>query len=73
MERNMLGICLRDKVRNEDIKRRTGTKYVIERISNLKLSWDGHVSRNTKINRQQPPFCEPGKRPEHVEDQQQDE
>ena len=47
MERSMLGLTLRDRVRNEEIRRRTGVTDVIERIAWLKWNWAGHVARMT--------------------------
>lgn len=46
MERAMLGVSLRDRIRNEEIRERTGVVDVIERIARLKRQWAGHVARN---------------------------
>lgn len=46
MERAMLKISLRDKIRNEEIRRRTGVADVIERVARQKWQWAGHVARN---------------------------
>jgi len=46
IERAMLGISLRDKIRNEEIKRRTRVCEVVGRIARLKWRWAGHVARN---------------------------
>lgn len=45
MERAMLGISLRDRQRNEDIRQRTRVVDVIERFAELKWQWVGHVAR----------------------------
>lgn len=45
MERVMLGIGLRDRKRNEDIRQKTRVTDVIERIAELKWQWVGHVAR----------------------------
>ena len=42
MERAMLEISLRERIRNENIRRRTGVIDVIER-SKLKWQWVGHI------------------------------
>ena len=43
----MLGVFLRDKIRNEEIRRRTGVTDIARRISLLKWQWAGHVARRT--------------------------
>lgn len=45
MERQMLGISLRDKIRSEDIRRRTNVTDILERVARLKWQWVGHVAR----------------------------
>jgi hypothetical protein len=45
MERAMLGISLRDKKRNEWIRRKTGMTDVIHKVKSLKWEWAGHVAR----------------------------
>ena len=47
MERAMLGISLRDRLRNEEIRRRTKVTDIALRISKLKWQWAGHVCRRT--------------------------
>ncbi|CAG9837260.1 unnamed protein product [Diabrotica balteata] len=47
MERSMLGITLRDRITNEDIRRRTGVTDIIEKIARLKWRWAGHIARMT--------------------------
>lgn len=49
MERSMLGITLRDRMSNEDLRRRTRVTDVIIRIAKLKWSWAGHVARLSDI------------------------
>ncbi|XP_048522724.1 uncharacterized protein LOC125504564 [Dendroctonus ponderosae] len=51
MERSMLGISLRDKIRNTEIRRKTKVKDMIEHVAELKWQWAGHVARqNTKVD-----------------------
>jgi hypothetical protein len=45
MERSMLGVTRRDKIRNEDLRSRTGVKDVIEKVTEAKGKWAGHVAR----------------------------
>lgn len=54
IERTMLGIHLRDHIRNEEIRSKTKVKDVMERIATLKWSWVGHVARqdDTKWTKQ---------------------
>ena len=47
MERSMLGLNLRDHVKNEDLRRRSGVTDIIERIAILKWNWVGHMARRT--------------------------
>ena len=47
IERRMLGVSLRDRIRNEELRRRSKIKDVIERIAELKWSWAGHVARQS--------------------------
>lgn len=47
MERSLLGITLKDRVRNRENHRRAGADYIIEHITKQKLRWAGHI-----INRQ---------------------
>ncbi|CAK1604627.1 unnamed protein product [Parnassius mnemosyne] len=47
MERAMLGVSLRDKLRNEDIRSRTRITDIAQRISKLKWQWAGHIARRT--------------------------
>ncbi|CAH2262742.1 jg14966 [Pararge aegeria aegeria] len=41
MERAMLGVSLRDQVRNEEIRRRTRVTDIAQRIAKLKWQWAG--------------------------------
>lgn len=47
MERAMLGVSLRDRIRNEVIRQRTKVIDIAYRISKLKWQWAGHISRRT--------------------------
>ncbi|CAB3240548.1 unnamed protein product [Arctia plantaginis] len=47
MERAMLGVSLRDRIRNEVIRQRTKVTDIAYRISKLKWQWAGHISRRT--------------------------
>ncbi|CAG9565546.1 unnamed protein product [Danaus chrysippus] len=47
MERAMLGVSLRDQIRNEEIRRRTGVTDIARRIAVLKWQWAGHIARRT--------------------------
>ncbi|CAH2239275.1 jg21902 [Pararge aegeria aegeria] len=45
MERAMLGISLRDQIRNVEIRRRTRVTDIAKRIAKLKWQWAGHIIR----------------------------
>ena len=45
MERSMLGLTLRDRITNTELRRRSGVTDAIKKISNLKWNWAGHVAR----------------------------
>ncbi|CAH2083561.1 unnamed protein product [Euphydryas editha] len=47
MERAMLGVSLKDRIRNETIRERTKVTDVAQRISTLKWQWAGHLCRRT--------------------------
>ena len=47
MERKMLNIKLKDKIRNTVIRQRTQIKDVTEKITKTKWSWAGHIARMT--------------------------
>lgn len=48
MERSMLGLKLRDKVRNIDIRSKTKLTDILSRIDRLKWRWTGHMLRCRK-------------------------
>ena len=43
--RKMLGISWQDKVRNEEVLRRTGERNMMDIITERRLRWFGHVER----------------------------
>ena len=45
MERAILSITLRDRIPNDEIRRRTRVTDVVERVAHLKWSWAGHIAR----------------------------
>ena len=45
MERLLLNIAKRDKIRNEIIRCKTGVKDIIERVWCMRGHWAGHVAR----------------------------
>ena len=45
MERPMLGVSLRDRIRNEEIRRTTKIVDIALRTSKLKWQWAGHITR----------------------------
>ena len=45
MERSMLGITIGDKIRNTEIRRRTGVLDAVKRIATAKWNWAGHIAR----------------------------
>jgi hypothetical protein len=47
MERAMLGVSLRDRIRNQVIRQRVKVTDIAHRISMLKWQWAGHISRGT--------------------------
>ncbi|CAH2245094.1 jg15932 [Pararge aegeria aegeria] len=47
MERAMLGLSLRDQIRNEEIRRRTRVTDIAQRVAKLKWKWAGHIARRT--------------------------
>ena len=44
-QRRLLGITWRDKVRNEDIRKKTGSRKLEDIIKERRLRWLGHVLR----------------------------
>ena len=53
-QRRLLGITWRDKVRNEDISKKTGSRKLEDIIKERRLRWLGHVLRmdNSRTARQ---------------------
>ncbi|CAH2233307.1 jg6231 [Pararge aegeria aegeria] len=47
MERAMLGVSLRDQIRNEEIRRRTRVTDIAQRVAKLKWQWAGYIARRT--------------------------
>jgi hypothetical protein len=47
MERAMLGVFLRDRIRNDEIRKRTKVTDIARRIADLKWQWAGHIARRT--------------------------
>ena len=45
IERSLLNITKRDKIRNEIIRSKTGVKDIIERVQCMTGQWAGHVAR----------------------------
>ncbi|CAH2243649.1 jg26124 [Pararge aegeria aegeria] len=43
----MLGVSLRDQIRNEEIRRRTRVTDIAQRVAKLKWKWAGHIARRT--------------------------
>ena len=53
-QRRLLGITWRDKVRNEDTRKKTGSRKLEDIIKERRLRWLGHVLRmdNSRTDRQ---------------------
>ena len=47
MERSLLDVSLKDKIRNTVLRERTKLTDAVERMANLKWNWAGHVARLT--------------------------
>ncbi|CAH2268372.1 jg15826 [Pararge aegeria aegeria] len=45
MERAMLGVSLRDRIRNVEIRRRTKVTDIAQQVAKLKWQWAGHIVR----------------------------
>ncbi|CAH2232298.1 jg21680 [Pararge aegeria aegeria] len=45
MERAMIGVSLRDRIRNVEIRRRTRVTDIAQRVAKLKWQWAGHIVR----------------------------
>jgi hypothetical protein len=41
----ILRISIKDRIRNEDVRKQLGTKYGVQTAVQLKWKWGGHVSR----------------------------
>ncbi|CAH2229986.1 jg17506 [Pararge aegeria aegeria] len=46
-EKAMLGLSLRDQIRNEEICRRTRVTGIAQRVVKLRWQWVGHIARRT--------------------------
>ncbi|CAH2238579.1 jg17165 [Pararge aegeria aegeria] len=59
----MLGVSLRDQIRNEEIRRRTRVTEIAQRVAKLKWQWAGHIVRrkdgrwDPKVLEWQPLHC----------------
>jgi hypothetical protein len=47
MERAMFGVSLRDRIRKDEIRKRTKVTDIARRIADLKWQWAGHIARRT--------------------------
>jgi hypothetical protein len=47
MERAKLGVSLRDRIRNYEIRKRTKVIDIARRIADLKWQWSGYIVRRT--------------------------
>ncbi|CAH2232147.1 jg20822 [Pararge aegeria aegeria] len=47
MERAILGVSLRDQIRNEEIRRRTRVTDIAPRVAKLEWKWAGNIARRT--------------------------
>jgi hypothetical protein len=47
MERAMLEVSLRDRIRNDEIRKRTQVTDIARGIADLKWQWAGHFARRT--------------------------
>ncbi|CAH2215578.1 jg27648 [Pararge aegeria aegeria] len=56
MERAMLRVSLRDKIRNVEIRRRTRVTDIVQRVAKLKWQWAGHIVRR-RDGRWGVPWC----------------
>ncbi|CAH2242634.1 jg8463 [Pararge aegeria aegeria] len=45
----LLGISLRDQIRNEEIRRRTKVTDIAQRVAMLKWQWAGHIARRADV------------------------
>jgi hypothetical protein len=44
-ERKILRISIKDRIRNEDVRKQRGTRDGVQTAVQLKWKWEGHVSR----------------------------
>ncbi|CAH2268322.1 jg5502 [Pararge aegeria aegeria] len=49
MERAMLGVSLRNQIRNEQIRRRTRVTDIARRVAKLKWQWARHIARRKDV------------------------
>ncbi|GBP79249.1 Craniofacial development protein 2 [Eumeta japonica] len=49
MERSMIGVTKRDRIRSEDIRSITKVEDIIKKIRQLKWRWTGHMTRDSRI------------------------
>ncbi|CAH2241016.1 jg4086 [Pararge aegeria aegeria] len=47
----MLEVSLRDQIKNEEIRRRTGDTDIAQQVAKLKWKWAGHIARRTDRRR----------------------
>ncbi|CAH2229314.1 jg17063 [Pararge aegeria aegeria] len=47
VRRAMLGVSLRNQIRNEEIRRRTKVTDIAQRVAKLKWQWSRHIARRT--------------------------
>ena len=45
MERIMVGVTRKDRVRNEDLRKKTNARDIIQEIKTKKWRWAGHLAR----------------------------
>nr|XP_013189558.1 unnamed protein product [Amyelois transitella] len=48
MERKIVGVCLKDRVTNKDLRRRSKVTDVGRRVAKLKWEWAGHIARKSE-------------------------
>ncbi|CAH2215691.1 jg40 [Pararge aegeria aegeria] len=50
MERAMLGVSLRDQIRNEEIRGKTKVTDIAQRVAKLTWQWAGLIARRTNFD-----------------------